>query len=60
MPVARADRQIHAEFVAEFLKQKERVTAMEFRIVEIEDDFESYVFEPYAALMLRTPFNSWA
>lgn len=33
---------------------------MEFRAVTITHDFESYVFEPYAALMLGTPYNSWA
>ena len=33
---------------------------MDFSVVTIADDFESYVFEPYAALMLQTPFNSWA
>jgi hypothetical protein len=33
---------------------------MDFRVVAIADDFESYVFEPYAAMMLDTPYNSWA
>jgi hypothetical protein len=39
---------------------EERVTAMDFQVVTIADNFESYVFEPYAALMLDTPYNSWA
>lgn len=60
MPKERKARQLDKRFRKEFLAQKERVTAMEFRIVEIPDDFESYVFEPYAALMLDTPYNSWA
>jgi hypothetical protein len=60
IPESRAERQRDPLFLAEFIRQKERVTAMEFRIVEIPDDFESYVFEPYAALELRTPYNSWA
>lgn len=29
-------------------------------MVAIPNDFESYVFEPYAALMLETPYNSRA
>jgi len=29
-------------------------------VVKITDNFESYVFEPYAAMMLGTPHNSWA
>lgn len=60
MPKERASRQLDERFRKEFFVQKERVAAMEFRIVEIRDDFESYVFEPYAALALRTPYNSWA
>jgi hypothetical protein len=60
MPETRAALQDHSPFRVEFARQKARVTAMEFRVVEIKDDFESYVFEPYAARQLRTPFNSWA
>ena len=43
-----------------FVAAKERITAMEFRLVEIEDDRESAVFEVYAAYILRTPYNSFA
>lgn len=60
LPTTRAELQLDSRFRQEFLCQKERVTAMEFRTVSIPDDFESYVFEPYAALMLDTPYNSWA
>ena len=35
-----------ATFAWRFLCQKERVTAMEFRVVAIPDSFESYMFEP--------------
>lgn len=38
----------------------ERDAAMDFRLVTIADNFESYVFELYAALMLDTPYSSWA
>jgi hypothetical protein len=60
MPKTRAELQDHPPFHAEFVRQKERVTAMEFRVVEIKDDFESYVFEAYAARELKSPHNSWA
>jgi hypothetical protein len=60
LPRTRAERQVDKKFEVEFLRQKERVTQMDFRIVAILDDFESYVFEPYAAAMLETPYNSWA
>ena len=42
------------------MRQKERVAAMEFQVATIADNFESCIFEPYAALMLDTPYNSWA
>jgi len=43
-----------------FLAKKDLVTSFQFRMVEIGDDFESYIFEPYAAFRLGTPYNSWA
>lgn len=60
MPTTRAQLENHPPFHQRFLEQKARVTAMQFRVVEIDDDFESYVFEAYAARWLKTPFNSWA
>jgi hypothetical protein len=60
LPVVRAELQQDSRFREEFLRQKERVTAMDFRVVTITDNFESYVFEPFAALMLSTKYNSWA
>jgi hypothetical protein len=43
-----------------FTEAKERITAMDFRVVEIEDDRESAVFEVYAAFVLATSYNSFA
>jgi hypothetical protein len=60
LPTARAALGRDGRFREEFARAKERVTAMDFRVVKITDNFESYVFEPYAALMLGTPHNSWA
>lgn len=60
LPTTRLALGRDSRFLQEFSRQKERVTAMEFRVVAIADDFESYVFEPYAAMMLDTPYNSWA
>lgn len=60
LPTSRAELERDSRFLQEFIRQKERVTAMDFRVVTIADNFESYVFEPYAALMLDTPYNSWA
>lgn len=60
LPTTRAELQLDSRFRREFVRQKERVAGMDFRVVTIADNFESYVFEPYAALMLDTPYNSWA
>jgi len=60
LPTVRAKLQRDSRFRREFVRQKERVAAMDFRVVTITDNFESYVFEPYAALILATPYNSWA
>jgi len=32
-----------------FLAKKDLVTSFPFRMIEIGDDFGSYIFEPYAA-----------
>lgn len=60
LPPTRTERAAHPAFEAVFSKKKELVTSLEMRVVEIEDDLESYVFEPYAAFRLGTPYNSWA
>ena len=60
LPVERAERAKHPTFAEAFLAQKSRVNAMQYRCVEIVDEFECYIFEPYAAYRLGTPYNSWA
>jgi hypothetical protein len=55
LPTTRLALGRDSRFLQEFIRQKERVTAMEFRVVAIADDFESYIFEPYAAMVLDTP-----
>ena len=60
LPTDRAARGKHQGFAEIFAAQKARVNAMEFRWVEILDDLECYLFEPYAAYRLGTPYNSWA
>jgi hypothetical protein len=60
LPTTRAERAIHPEFETTFRAKKELVTSFQMRVVEIDDDFESYIFEPYAAFRLGTPYNSWA
>ena len=39
---------------------RRRVGAMEFRIVQIDDERVAYLFELYAAWVLETPYNSFA
>lgn len=60
LPPTRAERAVHPKFEAVFRAKKKLVTSFELRVVEIADDFESYVFEPYAAFRLGTRYNSWA
>ena len=60
LPASRAELGLDPRFATVFTEEKRRVSAMDFRVVAIPEDFDSYVFEPYAALMLDTPYNSWA
>jgi hypothetical protein len=60
LPTTRLALGRDSRFLQEFIRQEERVTPMEFRVVALADDFESYVFEPYAAMMPDTSYNSWA
>ncbi len=46
LPTVRADLQQDSRFRREFVRQKERVSAMDFRVVTIADNFESYVLSP--------------
>jgi hypothetical protein len=58
--MSRTEVERNSKFMQAFIREKERVTTMDFRTVTITDNFESYVFEPYAALILDTRYNSWA
>jgi hypothetical protein len=49
----------NAEFKAAFESEIERLQAMEFRFVVIDDELLSAVFEIYAATVLETPWNSF-
>lgn len=60
LPADRKGRAADPRLAALFVEAKERVTAMEFRVVEIPDDPEAYAFEVYAASVLETPYNSFA
>jgi hypothetical protein len=44
----------HADFEQYFVAAKERVRAMDFRVVEIEDPAVSTIFEVYASVVLGT------
>jgi len=60
LPPGRRERAAHAKLDALFCTAKEKVTAMDFRVVAIPDDHEAYAFELYAAVTLETPYNSFA
>jgi hypothetical protein len=45
LPTERANRARHPKLAEIFLEQKRRVNAMQYRWVEILDDFEAYIFE---------------
>jgi hypothetical protein len=60
VPAKRSDRLDNERFAQLFTEAKERITAMDFRVVEIEDNRESAVFEVYAAFVLATSYNSFA
>lgn len=47
------------DFKAAFKQEIEVVRAMEFRVVAIEDELLSAVFEMYAATVLDTPWNTF-
>lgn len=60
VPPKRSERLGNERFKQLFVAAKRRITAMEFRVIEIEVDRESAVFEVYAAFVLATPYNSFA
>lgn len=46
-------------FSAEFVKAKARIAQMEMRCIEVSDPMRQALLEMYAALELRTPYNSF-
>lgn len=60
VPAKRSERLSNERFAELFTEAKARITQMEFRVVNIEEDRESAVFEVYAAFVLATPYNSFA
>ena len=55
----REDLENDREFKGRFHQAKERVKGMSIRVVEIEDSIEQTIFEVYAHMMLKTPFNDF-
>ena len=51
--------QITARYMREFREQQEQVRGMEVRAVQITDCNLLAVFEIYAAVNLRTPYNDF-
>lgn len=47
------------EFRELFRQAKDRVSKMKVRVVEVTDPVDQTVFEVYAALALRTPYNKF-
>jgi hypothetical protein len=60
VPAKRSERLQNERFRELFQAAKERITQMEFRVIEIEVDREAAVFEVHAAFVLATPYNSFA
>ena len=52
-------RELAENNASKFREQKQRVRDMEVRAVEITDSVTQAVFEIYAALALKTPYNSF-
>jgi hypothetical protein len=51
---SRSEIGCNSRFAAQFVEAKRRVGGWGFGSFLIHEDFDSYVFEPYAALMLGT------
>jgi len=56
---SRDDLQEDADFKPLYTKAKERVSKMQVRVMEIPDSITQTLFEVYAALELKTPYNEW-
>ena len=46
-------------FGTEFKKAKKEVLNMSFKVVEIEDSIDQAIFEIYASMKLKTPYNNF-
>lgn len=46
-------------FVAEFVRAKQRIAQMNLRYVEVVDPVRQTLFEVYAAMALKTQYNSF-
>lgn len=55
----RSIREKDPEFRELYTCAKKRVSKMKIRVVEVVDPIEQIVFETYAALALRTPYNTF-
>jgi len=59
LSLERSPRQKDPEFRELYTCAKKRVSKMKTRVVEVIDPIEQTVFETYAALALRTPYNTF-
>jgi len=51
--------QVDPDFLPFFNKAKKRVSEMKIQVIDIENAVEQTLFEVYAALELKTPYNDW-
>ncbi len=56
---SRKDLMQDPAFIAEFVRGKQRIAQMDLRYVEITDPVRQTLFEVYAAMTLKTPYNSF-
>lgn len=55
----RDELQVDPDFLPFFKNAKERVSEMKIKVIDIENPIEQTLFEVYAALELKTPYNDW-
>lgn len=56
---SRKDLMKDPTFSAEFVKAKARIALMDMRCIEVSDPMRQAMLEMYAALELKTPYNSF-
>lgn len=59
LPKTRSACEQDARFQLLYSENKRRVGRMRIKVVEIPDQVEQTLFEVYAALALKTPYNDW-